>query len=237
MSTANRNLVHLKFEGPPVIEETGVDPNFISKAIPAFTNLITSLAVDPVDGEESVDARPMLLTRANVNSSAFRIQDQDPDTQESMTRFAELIDSLDHEDLEATEEAVADLSDQVFNDLKKFLNINGAAETTFEVQYGDSTTGMDEEQIKGILKMLRGMKKTELKEEGVAVKFIGYLPLQKKAELMRNGDRNVVTAKIHPKAYGLEDIIKRIEEERTVSMVTRQSDGGNANTTILAVTA
>ena len=43
MSTAYRDLVHLKSEEPHVVEETGVGPNIFSKAIPAFTNLITSL--------------------------------------------------------------------------------------------------------------------------------------------------------------------------------------------------
>lgn len=54
----------------------------------------------------------MLLTRGNVNSSAFRIQDQDPYTQESVARFAEPMDSLDPEDLEATKEAVGELRHQ-----------------------------------------------------------------------------------------------------------------------------
>ena len=35
------------------------------------------------------------------------------------------------------------------NDLKKFLNINAAAETAFEVRYGEYTAGMGEGQIKG----------------------------------------------------------------------------------------
>ena len=237
MSTNQRNTVHLQFDGPPFIDETGLDPNFISKAIPAFTNFVTSLAQDPGDKQESADAKPMLLARTNLNSSAFRIQESDTDTPQAMTRFQELIESLDGDDLEGTEEAVAELSDQAFNDLKKFLNINAAAETAFKVDYGESSTGMDEEMIKDILKMLRNMKKSELKEDGVKVNFTGYLPMQKKAEFTRNGENGVITAKIHPKAHGLEDIIKRIEEERTVSLVTRQADGGNANITVLAVTA
>ena len=236
MTTNHRNTVHLQFNGPPFIDKIGLEPNFISKAIPAFTNLVTSLAQDPGDERESADAKPMLLARTNLNSSAFHIQESDTDTPEAMIRFQELIESLDEDNLEGTEEAVAELSDQGFNDLKKFLNVNAAAETAFKVDYQESSTGMDEEMIKSILKMLRSMKKSEVKEEGVKVNFTGYLPMQKKAEFTRNGENGVVTAKVHPKAHGLEDIIKRIEEERTVSLVTRQADGGNANTTILAVT-
>ena len=236
MTTSNRNLVHLQFEGPLVIQDDGVDPNFISKAIPAFTNLITSLAQDPQDGEESADAKPLLLAKANLNSYAFHIQEEDKDTPEAMVRFQDLIESLDEDDPEETEEAVGELTNQAFNDLKKFLNVSMASETTFRVDYLESSTGMDEEMIKAILKMLRSMKKTEVKEEGVKVNFTGYLPMQKKAEFTRNGENGVVTAKVHPKAHGLEDIIKRIEDERTISLVTRQADGGNANTTILAVT-
>ncbi len=236
MSTNSKNTVHLQFDGPPFIDEAGVDPNFISKAIPAFTNLVTDLAQDPQDGGDSADAKPMLLARTNLNSSAFRIQIEDKDTPGGMVRFQELIDSLDEDEPEATEEAINELSDQAFNDLKKFLNVNAAAETAFKVDYGDSSTGMDEEMIKTILKMLRNMKKSEVKEEGVKVNFTGYLPMQKKAEFKREGDSAVVTAKVHPKAHGLEDILKRIEEVRTVSLVTRQADGGNANTTIMAVT-
>ena len=59
-----------------------------------------------------MDAKPMLLTRGNVNSSAFRIQDQDPYTRESVARFAEPMDSPDPEDLEATKEAVGELRHQ-----------------------------------------------------------------------------------------------------------------------------
>ena len=42
---------------------------------------------------------------------------------------------------------------------------------------GDSGTGMDDaDQIKDVLKMLRAMKQSEFKEDGVTVKFNGYLP-------------------------------------------------------------
>ena len=236
MTSSDRNTAHLQFDGPPFVDETGMDPSFISKATPAFTNLVTSLAQDPGDQGESADARPMLLARTNLNSSTFRIREDDRDTPEAMVRFQELIESLDEDNLEGTEEAIGELTDQAFNDLKKFLNVNAAAETAFRVDYRDTATGMDQEMIKTVLKMLRGMKKSEVKEEGVRVNFTGYLPMQKKAEFTRNGENGVITAKVHPKAHGLEDIIKRIEEERTISLVTRQADGGNANTTILAVT-
>lgn len=94
----------------------------------------------------------------------------------------------------------------------------------------------DADQIKNALKMLRAMKQSEFKEDGVTVKFNGYLPFQKKTEFTRNAEKMAVAARVHPKVRGVEDILRKFDLPRTVSLITRQADGRNPLTTILAVT-
>ena len=235
MTTTHQGEIHLNFNGAPIIEGVGADPGFIGKAIPAFTGLVQALCQDPDGDTPDTDTFPILLVRLNTGSCTFRIQENDQLSSHGMSRFQEVIDSFAEEEQEETEEVLNGITGESFTCLKKFLSINASAETTFTVDHGDQATQMEEDDIKDALKLLRTLRKQDLNEESVTVKFAGYLPLQRKAEFKREGSSQIETAKVNPKARGFDDVIKRIEEDRVVSLTTRQSGTGKPSTTILAI--
>ena len=236
MTTTRPGNIHLTFEGTPVAEGLGVDPNFIGKAIPAFTDLVDALCEEP-DGETTENQTlPILLTRLNMGSCTLHIQEQDLLTPHGMSRFHEVINSFAEEEEDDTADVLNSITDQSFNCLKQFLTVNASAETTFTVDHNDEATGMQEaDDIKNALKLLRRMRKLEIKEDDVKVKFVGYLPNQKKTEFTRKDSGQIETARISPKARGFDDLIQRIDEDRVVSLVTRVRSGGRPSMTVLTI--
>lgn len=223
MATTGQGEIRLHFEGAPIVEGMGVDPIFIGKAIPAFTSLVEALCEEPDGDNEDGQAVPVLLARLNTSSCILRIQESDQLTPRGLSRFQEIIESFAEEDEEDTMDVLDGITDQSFNCLKRFLTVNASAETTFTVDHNNEATGMEEiDQIKNALKLLRSLRKQETKEEGVKVKFTGYLPKQKKAEFTRDGGNEIQAARVSPKARGFDDLIQRIEDSRTVSLVTSQ---------------
>ena len=236
MSTPQRSEILLGFNGPPVQEGVGNDPNFIGRTIPAFTGLVQSLCEEPDAEPGENETLTALVARMNLNVCTFRMQENDRMTPHGIERFREVIDSFAEEDQDETIEVLNGITDQSFGNLKKFLSALVSAETSFMVEYNGETTEMDDlEQMRDALKLLRGLRKQETKEEGVRVRFAGYLPQQKKAEFTREGSTIIEVARINPRARGLEDLIERIQEDRVVSLVTRQSGEGKPSTTILVV--
>ena len=236
MTIPHRQEIHLNFEGTMMVDALGVDPGFVGRAIPAFTGLLEALCVEP-DAEPGEDETvPVLLGRLNGGSSVFRMQEDDRMTPHGLSRFQEVVDCFVEDDPDETTEVLNGITGQSLNGLKRFLSVMLAAESTFRVEYNGETAEMDDlEEIRDALKLLRGLRKQETREEGVRVKFEGYLPQQKKAEFIRQDSTLIEVARVNPKARGFEDLIERIREDRVVSLVTRQSGDGKPSTTILAV--
>ena len=236
MTTTERSTVRLTLQGPPVHEPDGIDPAFIGKLLPTFTDLVQSLCEDPDDDTPQPPTLPMLLARQNFSTSNLQIQEKDTTTPLGLPALHLLVDSLLEDNEEDLTETINSITEESFSLLKKFLGLVASAETPFAVHHNGETTQMDDvDHIKAVLKMLRNMRKSEQVEDGLKVTFKGYLPEQKKAEFTREGETTIQTARVNPKAKGAHDIIQRIEEPRTVSLVTRQTDGGNPSTTITAV--
>ncbi len=235
MTGTERNTVILTLQGAPVIEPHGIDNSFFGKMLPAFCKLAECLCTSP-DEEGEAQPLPMLLYRMNISSSLLRVQEEDSHTPRGLTAFHTVIEFLLENNEEEIVEMVNGITDESFNTLKKFLGLNSSGDTTFTVVTAGQTTQMDDlEQLRNILKMLRNLRKTELVEEGVEVIFTGYLPDQKRAEFTREEHPGIQAARVNPKATGLEDIIQRIGETRKISIMTRQTGGGNPARTILAV--
>ncbi len=236
MTTIHQGEIHLAFAGPPIADGIGTDPNFIGRVLPAFAGLVASLCIDPDAETAENDITPLMLARTNMGSCILRMQESDRLTPHGLTRFQEVIESFAESEREDTVEALNGITGQSFNGLKKFLSANASAETTFSVEHNNNSIQMDElEQIKDALKLLRGLRKLEVKEEGVTVNFAGYLPQQRKAEFTRDGKSGITVARVNPKAHGFDDLIQRIEEPRVISLVTRQTGDSRPSITILTV--
>ena len=236
MTTTRNNTVTLTLQGPPVHEPHGVDAAFISRLLPALADLVQSLCEDPEDDTPQSPTLPMLLARLNPRTSTLLIQEKDTTTTLGLSALHLLVESLLEDDQEDVIETVNGITDDAFKLLKKFLGLTASAETCFAVHHDGQVTEMDDvDQIKAALKLLRNLRKSETLEEGLTVTFRGYLPEQRRAEFTRDGDTAIQTARVNPRAKGADDIIQRIQEPRKVSLVTRQTDGGNPSTTITAV--
>lgn len=237
MTSSHRHEIHLNFDGIPVVEGVGIDPDFIGRAVPAFTGLLEALCVEPGAGlDEQGEVMAALVGRLNVSSCILRMQEADRMTPHGLERFGEIIDSFTEEDQEDTVEVLNGITDQAFGGLKKFLSVVVSAETTFRVEHDGQVTEMDDlEAIREALKLLRGLRKQETTEEGLVVRFAGYLPQQRKVEFIRKESAIIEAARIHPKATGLDDLLERIQDDRVVSLVTRQTGEGKPTTTVMSV--
>ena len=237
MMSSHQGEIHLNFDGVPIVEDVGIDPDFIGKAVPALTGLLESLCIEP-DAEpgEQGEAMAALVGRLNVSSCVLRMKENDRMTPHGLERFGEVIDSFAEENPEDTVEVLNGITDQSFSGLKKFLSVVASAETTFRVEHDGRVVEMDDlDQIREALKLLRGLRKQETTEEGLIIRFTGYLPQQRKVEFIRKDSTIIEGAKIHPKATGLEDLLERIQDDRVVSLVTRQTGEGKPSATVLSV--
>ena len=232
--------VKLTFRGDPVIPDQGIEAFFFSKAIPAFTKLIRTIALDPEDQEKAEAANPektpLLITRLTGNTCWLTVPESDQEADAGILELADVIQGLYEDDQETTVRNMSALTSQALDDLKKFLAVIAATSAQVSMNYGTTEATIDDlPETKKILKLLNQLNKSENLENEVKVTFLGYLPKQKKAEFVRVGNQSTISANVNGKAQGADTIIDRINEERSITLHTKQSAGKKPTHTIITI--
>ena len=198
----------LTFSGKPVVNREGIEADFASRAMSAFTKAVTSLAASqrgPLGGRGVIPNQEnyrLLVTGTSRGSFGFEIEEAQQQqahlfVDESPVEFAigqakGILESLADGE-EAIAEAIADTEERALDDLRDFLKVMADNEAICSLSFKNAVFRFrDVGQVqRGVASL--GTNNLHEGEEEMAGHFQGFLPHSCRAEFVVDQSEEVIS--------------------------------------------